>query len=129
MSKKKNKAETLQKDVKELIKNRSESNEVYDSVVNQFAEIEMKRREGAMVKALQKREELQKEYNKLNNPDDITYSVDENGERTTVKHFTKNRIEQIDSKKREIEKVESAINDAFPPNANFDKLLSQFGQN
>lgn len=78
---------------------------VFDGVVETIAGAEIRKRQDAIVQAVAMQDKLDKEFQKINKPDNVTYV-----EGTRVEVMTEKRFNEIKKLKERMEKLTTAIN-------------------
>ncbi len=89
-----------------------------DAVIEYFAEQEAGKQAQALIKGLEKLNTLERDYQKINRPDVVTYDAEG---KEASKTFSKARIDERKKLQEQIEKLTNAINKADDGN-DFSKL-------
>ena len=118
----------LRNDVKDEINTLSAGGgEVRSRLVKQLAEQEISKRVTSLTNALTKREELQKEFDKINRPDIQSYGAGKDGrvdsKKPTNESYSQKRAQEISKLRDQLDKIDTAVAEAFDSKSpNFDKL-------
>lgn len=107
---------TIQEAVRENLK--SVGPRTRSAVVEYFAQKEADKQAQALIKGLEKLNTLERDYQKINRPDVITYDAEG---KEDSKSFSKARIDERKKLQEQIEKLTNAINKA-DDNEDFSKL-------
>lgn len=110
---------TIQQSVAEKISLSGKN--VAEIVIDKLAEIEIHKRVDIITEAINKQDQIEKDFNKINKNDNITY-VDNK----PVESMSKNRYEEIKKIREQKERLVAQINDALEKNTTEDyNKLSQ----
>ena len=95
--------------------------EVEDIVVDSLVSTELQRRAGLLKSALEKREQLSKDYRKIK-PDQANYSIDQNGQKKKEsEYYTEAQAAKMEKALKAINKLDRAIDKAII-DADYDEL-------
>lgn len=101
---------TIQEAVAEKIAKSGES--VANIVVDKLADLEINKRVDAITKAVNKQEQLEKDFKKINKNDVFTYT-----EGHPIEAMSKNRFDEIKKLKEKMDKLTKAIDFALTQNS------------
>jgi hypothetical protein len=110
-------AETMAIRVEELLK---DNTPIVDAIVNRKVQTERTKREDILFDALNKREELLRNLQKINRADVVTYG--EENEEPISQSFSKQRKDDIKKAKENLKKMDEALLNAVN-NSTYDPLI------
>lgn len=115
---------TIQEAVAEQIIKRSEG--VAETVIEMLAGVEISKRVDSITKAIQKQDQLERDYKKINKNDITTYV---NGEQ--VESMSKNRFDEIKKSREALDSLTKTIDLALTQNSNdaYNKLFEILKKN
>lgn len=94
---------------------------VLNSVIDRIAEVEIKRRADALLKAVEAAERLQRDLNKVNRPDQVVYSTDR---KPVSEGYSKARLDEIEKLTQKLAKIDKAVAKATADKPDYTDLLN-----